>query len=314
MLETLFSVGYAASIIWAGWRVARDLHGPTDRRQWMLVGFAAAALVVTWGFMLQMVLIDMTAYPSFTAWLSESHLFFDAYRDVTGTAAAWWWSAQLIAWVVAAVCFAHREGEQHGIRIVPYVWLGLAVAMSVALPLFLLRLAQSAHQRGLSPTRLTPSLLTCTVLALATVIAVPIAGPEAVFALVVGSHAAFVLPGVFRAEPPLRMSATVLYCCVAVVATGIHWLATMAVWQSFGAAAPRALVDAVLARPAQASITADLLFTVLVSALAVGAHSTRARGWLYGPLALVLSPATACIALILMPSSTPRQSDRGPSP
>lgn len=156
-------------VVWLGLVVAivslvrahRAHRPPSDRIAWLWRGVALVSFALTWTFMLKMTSDDVARYPSFSAWSRDSNLFFDAYRRVTETAPAWWWSQHLMGWALPGALWMTVEGRRLGVRAWAYLWLATCVAVSVTLPFFAQRLRTEPTSAALdarTPTSLAVGL------------------------------------------------------------------------------------------------------------------------------------------------------------
>ena len=259
-LWSLLAWGGLVLALWRVWLDHRALPVMPDRNLYRAL--ALCGLVVTWTFMLIMAAQDMARYPGLAAWSAQSNLFFDAYRRVTETPAAWWWSSQLMLWAPAAVLFFHAESIRQRLSYWAYVWVGMCVAISVALPLFLLR--REAHGgNGKAPTASAWVALCLSVAAAATVMVPVVQGPELQWCLL-ALHA-----GVLLALLPVaaRLSSTallrLLYAAFAIAATLCWWNINAEMWLHQAQPASQ-LWNVVWSDPAQSSISLDLVLTVAI--------------------------------------------------
>ncbi len=272
---------YALALVWREQRGLGAAPGAGTYRALAALGFAA-----TWTFMVLMTRQDIARFPDFAAWFAGSNLFFDAYRRVTDSAAAWWWSQQLLLWAPAAVLFFHVESKRRGLGHWAYTWLGLCVAVSVALPLFLTRLA--AHPAEPGRPAATPWWTGGCLLAAAGAAALlPLAGPDTFLGCILAVHMG-VLLSPLPVAPRLASERLTrgLYGALAVLATASWWATNVYLLQA--ASAP--LWQVLWADPAQSSIGLDVVATTAIACVWV----QRADG---PRAALRFALLTACCSL-----------------
>lgn len=249
---------YALWRVWLDQRALGAVPGRNAYRALAVLGFA-----VTWTFMILMTQQDIARYPDFAAWSVQSNLFFDAYRRVTDSATAWWWSQQLLLWAPAAVLFFHAESRRRGQAYWQYTWVGLCVAVSVALPLFLTRLEAAPPEPGRPPAAMwwTGACLLVSAVAAALL---PVAGKEHFLGCILAVHVG-VLLSPLPVAPRLASVrlAQGLYAALAGIATVSWWATNFYLWQA--KAAP--LWHVMWADPAQSSISLDVIVTTLVCCL-----------------------------------------------
>ncbi len=264
-------VGLAIALVQLAVAHARLRSVPAGALGWTWRAIALVGFAVTWTFMLRMAIEDIARYPDLGAWARESNLFFDAYRRVTATPAAWWWSQQLMGWAMPGVLWFGVLGRRRGVRFWAYPWLAMCVAVSVALPLFALRLrkekgakeehtAEHAGDGARGVPALTAAGIGLAALALA---ATPFVHGAAFVVAMLVLHAGLLAPAVAtpRAEDPRRESVETPLAAttwaIALACLALHAVATA----RLVGASPRALLDVVLRDPAQSSITSDVLLT-----------------------------------------------------
>lgn len=268
--------------LWLVWNDQRALGAVPGRKAYRTL--AALGFAVTWTFMILMAQQDIARYPDFSAWFAQSNLFFDAYRRVTSSAAAWWWSQQLLLWAPAAVLFFHAESKRRGRAYWQYTWVGLCVAVSVALPMFLIRLEAQPPERPAAAAWWTGA---CLLVAAVAAALLPIAGKEHFLGCIVTVHAA-VLLSPLPIAPRLNSARLTqgLYAAFAGIAALSWWATLLYLWQAKSAP----LWHVVWADPAQSSISLDVLVTTLICCLWVK-RSDGARA------ALRFALSVACFSL-----------------
>lgn len=271
----------ALRLVWTDQRALGGVAGRQTYRTLALVGF-----VLTWTFMVLMTSQDIARYPDFAAWFAQSNLFFDAYRRVTDSAAAWWWSQLLLLWAPAAVLFFQAESRRFGRRHWPYTWVGLCVAVSVALPLFLVRL-EADVQKPQRPAATPWWTGACLLVAAAAAALLPIVGTADFLWCIAIVHVG-VLLSPLPIAPRLASAGLTqgLYATLAGLAAVSWWATNLYLWQA--GSAP--LWAVMWADPAQSSISLDVLVTLLICGVWV--HRTD------GPrAALRFALLTACCSL-----------------
>lgn len=237
---------YALKLVWSDQRAVRD----AERTYYW--GLAALGFAVTWTFMITMAVQDIARYPGFADWSTQSNLFFDAYRRVSDNRAAWWWSQQLMLWAPAALLFFHAESAPRRQTYWPYIWIGLCIAVSAALPLFLLR--RKNEEDG--PRASAWTGLCLTISAVATTL-LPMMQGERFFWCILTVHI-----GVLLSPLPIARSLSstgllrLLYAAFAAIAALSWWHANL--WP------PAGLWPVIWKDPAQSSITLDLWVTLAV--------------------------------------------------
>eukprot|EP00455_Lapot_gusevi_P057783 TRINITY_DN993_c0_g1_i1.p1 TRINITY_DN993_c0_g1~~TRINITY_DN993_c0_g1_i1.p1 ORF type:complete len:380 (-),score=25.09 TRINITY_DN993_c0_g1_i1:23-1162(-) len=138
--------------------VVRSRKTPTTWFFWIMVAIIPCALYFTWKNMILMTLEDMKLCNStdFWSWLTKSQnpvhrnqsLFFEAYVRVTKSRINWWFSSQVLGFVLSMVVLFFTESYRSGLRMTwAIIWLGFAVAISVALPVFLCMLELSKRDK-----------------------------------------------------------------------------------------------------------------------------------------------------------------------
>ncbi|KAI8845412.1 hypothetical protein BC829DRAFT_399603 [Chytridium lagenaria] len=115
----------------------------------LLALLAVVSLAVTWSAILSWLLGDIKLHlgrngNSLAKWIIESDLFDAAYVNVAKDTANWWWSAQLLYFVITMIVFFWAEGAHRVVGIwfvsaLLYTVLGFLGAISVAFPLFLIQ-------------------------------------------------------------------------------------------------------------------------------------------------------------------------------
>ena len=234
---------YALKLVWTDQRgVARGAE------RTLFWGLALLGFALTWSFMILMAREDIARYSSLADWSTRSNLFFDAYRRVSDSPAAWWWSQQLILWAPAAVLFFHAESAPRRRTYWPYIWVGLCIAISAALPLFLLR-----HQEGNRPRARLWTGLCLTIAALAGALLPEMQG-ERFFWCILTVHV-----GVLLSPLPIgkaRISPAPFYLLFALIAALSWWHANL--WP------PAQLWQVIWKDPAQSSISLDVMVTIAV--------------------------------------------------
>jgi hypothetical protein len=150
-------------LVWGGLLICLYLvfksAAPSFRKiEWNLSSILLAELAVlafyfTWKNMILMTQEDFakSKFPSWLDWVvgepahRSQSLFFEAYRQVTETGSTWYLSGQVLGFVISMVVFMASESHRYSVPIsASLVWLGFAVAISVAWPIFLI-LWQSAR-------------------------------------------------------------------------------------------------------------------------------------------------------------------------
>ncbi len=245
---------YAAWLVWIDQRGLGAAPGRNAYRSLAVLGFA-----VTWTFMVMMTRQDIARYPDFAAWFAQSNLFFDAYRRVTDSAAAWWWSQQLLLWAPAAVLFFHVESTRRGRAYWQYIWVGLCVAVSVALPLFLVRLEADQPEPD-RPAAATWWTGVCLFVAAVAAAPLPIIGTHYFFWCILTVHVG-VLLSALPVAPRLASARLTqgLYAALAGIAMVSWWATILYLWLTNSAP----LWHVMWADPAQSSISLDVLVTML---------------------------------------------------
>jgi hypothetical protein len=280
----------------------RRLRGAPGPLGWAWRAIAIVGFAVTWTFMTRMATDDIARYPSLAAWSRDSNLFFDAYRRVTSTPAAWWWSQQLMAWALAGALWFSVEGRRRGVRFWAYLWLAMCVAVSVALPVFAQRLrAQKVVDRA---TGVPVLVLLGILVAIVALAAAPfVSGPRFVWAMLV-LHAAILVPAIVTPRSAGARSGVHPRAVAGVVALAcfvLHLVATLRL-----AEIPlRALVEVVVRDPAQASITSDVVLTWIASALLVATTRGRSRAIAFLVLAPIVSLGGAFVWAIARERAAP---------
>ncbi|OYT92350.1 MAG: hypothetical protein CFE43_08785 [Burkholderiales bacterium PBB3] len=249
------------------WKVGKDQHTlaagttpPAGRRAYRAL--ALTGFLLTWAFMLVLAWQDLARYPSFGAWATQSNLFFDAYRSVTETPIAWWWSQQLMLWAPAAVLFFHAESVRQRFSYWAYAWVGMCVAISVALPLFLMR--REAQRGAEEPATASAWLGLCLVVAASATVWVPAAQGRTLQLCLLLMHGGVLLSLLPLA--PRVASATLLrllYLALGLIATLSWWQVNAALWLHTGTPV-MALWTVIWNHPAQSSISLDVMVTVTI--------------------------------------------------
>jgi hypothetical protein len=306
-VSALLASGWSL-VAWLG-LVAAIVHlalahrgGPrSDALAWTWRAIAVVGFAITWTFMIRMAVDDVARYPNLAAWGRESNLFFDAYRRVTGTAPAWWWSQQLMAWALVGTLWFAVEGRRRALRFWAYPWLAMCVAVSVTLPLFAQRLRRAEVVEAGAGVAL-PVGLGVGLAALALIAAPFVTGTAFVVAMLV-LHAALLVPAILTARSsgasralPLRPLAR----GVALVCFALHVVATV----RLRALPLRALAEVVARDPAQASITSDVVLTWLACTVLVAASRGRRRALAFAVAAPFVSLGAAFAWAVLSETHT----------
>ena len=265
-LWSLFAWGgliLALAIVWKDQR-ALPTQPATSTGRRVYTALAMAGFTVTWAFMLLLAAQDIAHYPSFAAWSTHSNLFFDAYRSVTETPAAWWWSQHLMLWAPAAVLFFHAESVRQRLSYWAYAWVGMCVAISVALPLFLMR--REAHGSTAKPATATAWLGLCLLVAISATVWVPmVQGRELKLCLLLmhGGVLLALLPVLPRMASARLLRG--LYWVLGLIAILSWWHVNTVLWLQDLTPALR-LWTVVWDHPAQSSISLDVVVTIAVCA------------------------------------------------
>jgi SAM-dependent methyltransferase len=300
-----------SAIVWGGLLVAllvvtqRRVRDPArlgpevHRRTLHLRGLALIGLGSTWTFMIRMTVDDVARYPDFAAWLQRSQLLVDAYREVTADPAAWWWTSQLLVLTLGLIAYLHTEAERRGFRAWPYVWLGLCVAVSAALPLFAIgRLHAPVREpsSGRGGTLLGVVLVLCS----AAVAAVPWADEAGIAGITLGVHGllltAIVAAGWLGGAGARSVRST--YVALGIVAVVVHGVATAAL---FGTGAPSPLdLTTLLRSDARLSIGCDLVLTIVVVATVIAHEESRLIALAFVVLTPLISPGAAFLGYLAL--------------
>jgi hypothetical protein len=277
--------------------------------RWRLRALAALGFAITWTFMVRMALDDVARYPNVASWANQSNLFFDAYRRVTSTPPAWFWSQHLMGWALAGSLWFAVEGRRRALPFWAYSWVAMCVAVSVALPLF----AERLRDRPFSVRRDTvpvPIVAGIALAALALAATPFVTGRSFVGAMLV-LHGGVLVPALITpaaartpaAEVPARgvpVRGTAL--AVAAFCFALHLLA---VRRLFGFV-PSSLLEVVQNDPAQSSITSDVVLTGFVCTLFVAKTRGPRRAVAFALLAPLVSLGAA-FAWAFLAEDAPRE-------
>lgn len=279
---------------------------PNDALGWCWRVAAIIGFALTWTFMIRMALEDIARYPSLGAWSRESNLFFDAYRRVTETPAAWWWSQHLMAWALAGTLWFATEGRARGARAWPYLWLAMCVAVSVALPLFVQRLRAAppvARVRDDVHGLVAVGVLSAAVALVAT----PVVGGATFIVAMLVLHGGLLVPAIVSSDDPSRDGRRVALRPIAIgVAAAcflLHVVATLRLHDT----PLRALFEVVLRDPAQSSISGDVVLTWLASTMLVATSRGWRRAVAFFVLAPIVSLGAAFVWAVLLRPRLPRE-------
>jgi ABC-type amino acid transport system permease subunit len=270
---------------------------PSDALGWTWRGIALLGFALTWTFMIRMALEDIARYPSLGAWGRQSNLFFDAYRRVTESPPAWWWSQHLMAWALAGSLWFAVEGRRRALRSWAYLWLAMCVAVSVALPIFAQRMRADGEHDRVEPREVPLLTAFGVVLATFALVATPfVRGAPFIVAMLV-LHAGLLLPAFGTPRGARAVAVRPLAIAVAVSCSALHVVATVRLHDT----ALSALVDVVLADPAQSSISSDVVLTWLACTLLVATLHGPRRALAFFALAPVISLGAAFTWAVLLP-------------
>jgi hypothetical protein len=289
-------------------RAHRRTRPPSDALGWTWRAIAVVGFALTWTFMIRMALEDIARYPSLGAWGRQSNLFFDAYRRVTETPPAWWWSQHLMAWALAGSMWFAVEGRRRALRSWAYLWLAMCVAVSVALPIFAQRMRGDVGERASEESREVP-VLTASGVVLATfaLVATPFVRGAPFIAAMLVLHAGLLLPAFGTPRGARAVAVRPLAVAVAVACFALHVVATVRLLD----VPLSALVDVVRADPAQSSISSDVVLTWLACTLLVGTLHGRRRALAFFALAPAVSLGAAFTWAVLLIPRPPRGAAEG---
>eukprot|EP01060_Flectonema_neradi_P038815 TRINITY_DN8275_c0_g1_i1.p1 TRINITY_DN8275_c0_g1~~TRINITY_DN8275_c0_g1_i1.p1 ORF type:complete len:330 (+),score=30.49 TRINITY_DN8275_c0_g1_i1:69-992(+) len=259
---------YFASLGLAFLIVVKDLGRRADwssNHSKLLLGFSSAAFLVTWYHIISWMQGDMATFSTFEEWLDKSDLFVEAYKQVALSSAHWFWSSQLLTFVVPWVLFVSLCTKKEKIWIpLSYIWLGFAGAISLSLPLFLIR-SQSVVRNLKLPrggnTHIVVSVFVF--ISLFCVIGMPLVKDEGMyFGVLLGFlHVAlFLLPVAFAKFGPPDFALLLKLVFVAVVCT--HAYNT---YLALGSYSVSELWHAIWSNHCQSSITIDLFFVTSIT-------------------------------------------------
>ncbi|MBS2012207.1 MAG: DUF2834 domain-containing protein [Deltaproteobacteria bacterium] len=281
---------------------------PSDALAWCWRASALLGFALTWTFMIRMALEDIARYPSLGAWSRESNLFFDAYRRVTETPAAWWWSQHLMAWALAGTLWFTTAGRARGARAWPYLWLAMCVAVSVALPLFAQRLRAAAPVARVRDD--VHALVAVGIFGAAVaLVATPVVGGAPFIVAMLVLHGGLLVPALVSQDDASRDGRRValrpIAIGVAVVCFLLHVFATLRLHDT----PLRALGLVVVRDPAQSSISGDVVLTWLASTMLVATSRGRRRAVAFFVLAPVVSLGAAFVWAVLLTPRPPREGE-----
>jgi hypothetical protein len=258
---------------------------------------ALLGIVVTWTFMLRMASADMARYPDASAWARDSNLFFDAYRRVTRTPAAWWWSEHLMGWALTGTLWLSVEGRRRALRFWAYLWVAMCIAVSVALPIFAETLrAEKVVRRGAG---MPPCIAIGVVVAALALAATPFVTDAWFVTVILVLHVALLIPAIATPRLPggaRGASIPAAAHLVAFTCLAIHAVATYRL-----RATPVAELVRVVARdPAQASITSDAVLTWFACTLYVATARGKGRAVAFAVTAPIASLGAAFAWSVLL--------------
>ncbi|KAJ9446872.1 hypothetical protein DIPPA_06993 [Diplonema papillatum] len=216
--------------------VAADLRRSTRLTGGRLFWYFASAVsfACTWFYIGKWLEDEIVAFDwDVGVFLRDSDLFVHAYDQVAASPLHWFWSSQLLTFVVPWVLFvslsaAHTRARPNSQPSAPlslaatlsYIWLGFAGAISVALPLFIARCEPHAFApawtaEGSRPKKEGPAAQSrprggagcnlCVTVAVASIVAMPAAKGTWFFGVALASlHVSLLLlPGVLFRNPEL---------------------------------------------------------------------------------------------------------------
>ena len=283
-------LAYFASLFAAFGVVVSDLRRVKHTRtSTVLYCASAAAFCGTWYFILSWLRDDMAAYESFSVWVRDSDLFVQAYRMVALTPGHWYLSCQLLTYVVPWVLFAAVHEAIPTPAKLAYIWLGFAGAISLSLPLLLVRCGEAGFSlAGLPASNEGSSVTLWALLAVSvgSILALPMTLETELFGYSLAAlHVGLLLIPVAAARGVSRRFASVALWALA-LACGVVNLKNR--WD----AGSQDFVAVALSHYCQASITLDLFFVTVVSCASLCYSSVvGARG---------APPATTTVALIAL--------------
>ncbi|KAI8802425.1 hypothetical protein BJ742DRAFT_833030 [Cladochytrium replicatum] len=251
---------------------------------------------------------------SLEEWAVRNDAFNEAYRLVTGSAEQWWWSSQLLLWTVPVIVWMWSEGVSHAgtkgflkrmdfASTLVYVWLGFFGAMSVGFSLFALQQNVADGAAIVVDRARKPSFTICVAAATAalSILLTPYISPSS--PLFVGSlavlHVALLLPisgvSLFPTPPPRRpvsvrkepRSLVILYALLA----GVNFASYLHLTMQYFFPSP---IESLKLSPnfmerawnlwntpnvnhCQGSISGDLVFATITSAIVMGSEVFKRR-------------------------------------
>ena len=267
---------YFASLSFAFLVVVKDLSRRADwglTRNVTLVVFSIVAFAFTWYHIISWMIGDIARYENLNEWLDKSDLFVEAYKQVALSAEHWFWSSQLLTFVVPWVLFVSLCTKKDKIWIpLSYIWLGFAGAISLALPLFLIRSQSTVRSLKLPRGGNTHFIVSMLVfISLCCIVGMPFVKDEGIyFGVLLGLlHVAlFLLPIAFNRFGSPDFSILLKLVLTAVVIAYVYNIYLVS------STSPQLLWEAIWSNHCQASITLDLFFVSSITLYSISTSSS----------------------------------------
>ncbi|XP_032239970.1 uncharacterized protein LOC116619357 [Nematostella vectensis] len=140
----LYFLTLVGSLLFVLWKaVGVSLACRSLPKRWLvfpLLGFTS--ITVAWREIYMFMVEGAREFPDFRTYLKESEIIVEAYSVVTNTNEGYWWSSQLLMFVLPYVVFINTKARQINIptlELCAYTWLGFGGAISTSFALFIYR-------------------------------------------------------------------------------------------------------------------------------------------------------------------------------
>ena len=221
--------------------------------------YSLSCLALTWTLILTWFHEQAQAHESFESYNASPSLFVEAYELVRQTPEQWFWTCQLLVFVVPACSFLYSKLSSERVLAAGYMIAGFMGAISFR---FLYFFTTSALPRK---SRAEVSFLefVCLAAALYSVAMMRTSTPDSFQFHLLILHFVLAIPVFLPSAALCRLPRRRVYAAIAFAATGMHLWSALAVVRAHSG---HNLFSAILANLCQASITSDVILTFFSSA------------------------------------------------